>query len=800
MSSSKESILSTPVSVYEKGSPSGSLKKESRNIKNEFPVDIDATDKAVKRVIAPYLQRQPKKHGILKTQEKKSAITRYEIKYKAEELFGDRKAFLSDFIDLPSVMWQSADVLKLVTNSTGITLYMVDEPRNEIYLVPKAIFNDRHKVNWKIQLNSTVAAYVVYKKEYVMLEDILNDDRFPNGLGYNDGLVKSVLAVPILTPEGDCFGVIEMHKDIFSDNYNHEDLKISILVASWMGTAIHQNRERVALQKQKKINECLLGDFLGPNISPQIRFYCVPKSSQTKKLSSFTDLIKCFFTSDLPLAKMIGEIMKLAKVSIKAEKGCFFVIEPESEELLADIFEEGIDEGMYKKNVKIKLTRDRGIAGLVARQKITIKLNDMYRDSKNKEIDDKTGFITRCIMSTPILSGGEVIGVVQVVNKSEPYEHFTRTDEDLFKVFSVYSALALHFDKLRQSVTKNVVLNRLYTDILLRHIGPCYHDLENLNSNLDVQIPEDFDSWSYQMNDSEYMPQRIIYMFKKVIGLNYLHSTKLNEFVLTVKKVHTNNYYHNIEHAFLVTHCVYNILIRNDIFTKIEQMGLMIAALTHDIHHRGVTNRFLHATNDNLSQLYNEYPQQNNNFKITMTILEHCQLFKNVTPDEQTDIYNEIKANIISTDSSAFFKCKQNLADKNLKTFDLKNEINRDLLKTLIMYSSEICCAARPFMVAKYCLNNLLKELFEQSDKEIDLGFSPISLANRDKEFFKVHNSLKFQTVIVIPCYEMLLRYLPNTRVLLTEAIRLREAFREILEMKGVKHWRPFESIVSKGN
>lgn len=61
---------------------------------------------------------------------------------------------------------------------------MVDESLNEIYLVPKAIYSDRHKVNWKIQPGSTIAAYVAYKKEYVLLEDIFNDDRFPNGLGY----------------------------------------------------------------------------------------------------------------------------------------------------------------------------------------------------------------------------------------------------------------------------------------------------------------------------------------------------------------------------------------------------------------------------------------------------------------------------------------------------------------------------------------------------------------------------------------------------------------------------------------
>ena len=61
---------------------------------------------------------------------------------------------------------------------------MVDTASEEIYQVPKNITDERHKVNWKIQKGSTVAAYVAFKKEYVMVDDILCDERFPAGLGY----------------------------------------------------------------------------------------------------------------------------------------------------------------------------------------------------------------------------------------------------------------------------------------------------------------------------------------------------------------------------------------------------------------------------------------------------------------------------------------------------------------------------------------------------------------------------------------------------------------------------------------
>lgn len=66
----------------------------------------------------------------------------------------------------------------------GVTLYMVDSASEEIYQSQKNFPGERHKVNWKIQKGSIVAAYVAFKKEYLMVDDILGDERFPAGVGY----------------------------------------------------------------------------------------------------------------------------------------------------------------------------------------------------------------------------------------------------------------------------------------------------------------------------------------------------------------------------------------------------------------------------------------------------------------------------------------------------------------------------------------------------------------------------------------------------------------------------------------
>lgn len=63
--------------------------------------------------------------------------------------------------------------------------------------------------------------------------------------------------------------------------------------------------------------------------------------------------------------------------------------------------------------------------------------------SPRREVDLKTGYTTRNILCMPIVSRGTVIGVVQMVNKLSG-SAFTKTDENNFKMFAVFCALALH--------------------------------------------------------------------------------------------------------------------------------------------------------------------------------------------------------------------------------------------------------------------------------------------------------------------------------------------------------------------
>ncbi len=109
-----------------------------------------------------------------------------------------------------------------------------------------------------------------------------------------------------------------------------------------------------------------------------------------------------------------------------------------------------------------------GIAGYVAETGETMNVRDAYSDPRfNKAVDEQTGYSTESILCMPICIRGQVIGIVQMVNKSSG--HFTREDEEAFGVFSVYCGLALHHAKLYDKIRRSEQKHKVALEVLSYH-------------------------------------------------------------------------------------------------------------------------------------------------------------------------------------------------------------------------------------------------------------------------------------------------------------------------------------------
>lgn len=81
-------------------------------------------------------------------------------------------------------MHETTDVLKETTNATGVILYLVDSDLGELVQSCRLQSGYRHRAAWQINSAKTVAAYVALHKEFVMVDDVCADLRFPDGAGW----------------------------------------------------------------------------------------------------------------------------------------------------------------------------------------------------------------------------------------------------------------------------------------------------------------------------------------------------------------------------------------------------------------------------------------------------------------------------------------------------------------------------------------------------------------------------------------------------------------------------------------
>jgi putative nucleotidyltransferase with HDIG domain len=144
----------------------------------------------------------------------------------------------------------------------------------------------------------------------------------------------------------------------------------------------------------------------------------------TKKLSIETNLEKLLF-------KIMDEVRDI----LNADRCTVFLYDENNEELWSKIAI-GLEE-------EIRFPADKGIAGHVWKTGEVVNIPDAYKDDRfNPEVDKRTGYKTKSILSMPLLNlYNEVIGVFQVLNRKGGA--FTKENEKLLSAISFIAASAI---------------------------------------------------------------------------------------------------------------------------------------------------------------------------------------------------------------------------------------------------------------------------------------------------------------------------------------------------------------------
>lgn len=118
---------------------------------------------------------------------------------------------------------------------------------------------------------------------------------------------------------------------------------------------------------------------------------------------------------------------------LDAERATIYLLDEERRELWSKVTL-GVEAG------DIRVPLGQGIAGTVALSGETLRLANPYADPRfNQEVDRRTGYVTRNLLTLPMVTRrGKIVGVFQVLNKRG--ESFTQEDAEILSALALSAA------------------------------------------------------------------------------------------------------------------------------------------------------------------------------------------------------------------------------------------------------------------------------------------------------------------------------------------------------------------------
>ncbi|NWX08519.1 PDE10 phosphodiesterase, partial [Caloenas nicobarica] len=676
------------------------------------------------------------------------------------------------------LLYELSSIIKIATKADGFALYFLGECNNSlcVFTPPGAKEGQPRLIPaGPIAHGTTVSAYVARSRKTVLVEDILGDERFPKGTGLESGTrIKSVLCLPIVTAIGDLIGILELYRHWGKEAFRLSHQEVATANLAWASVAIHQVQVCRGLAKQTELNDFLL------------------------------DVSKTYFDNIVAIDSLLEHIMIYAKNLVNADRCALFQVDHKNKELYSDLFDSGEENDgkpVFKKTKEIRFSIEKGIAGQVARTGEVLNIPDAYADPRfNREVDLYTGYTTRNILCMPIVSRGSVIGVVQMVNKISG-SAFSKTDENNFKMFAVFCALALHCANMYHRIRHSECIYRVTMEKLSYHSVCTAEEWQNLmHCTLPPQIYKEIELYHFDISPYEGVwPAIFVYMVHQSCGTASFELEKLCRFTMSVKKNYRRVPYHNWKHAVTVAHCMYAILQNNQrLFTDLERKGLLVACLCHDLDHRGYSNSYLQKFDHPLAALYSTSTMEQHHFSQTVSILqlEGHNIFSNLSSSEYEQVLEIIRKAIIATDLALYFGNRKQLEELHQTgALNLKNQAHRDRVIGLMMTACDLCSVTKLWPVTRLTANDIYAEFWAEGDEMKKTGIQPIPMMDRDKKDEVPQGQIGFYNAVAIPCYTTLAKIFPSTGPLLRACRDNLSQWEKVTRGEEASIWMPAQSL-----
>jgi len=169
------------------------------------------------------------------------------------------------------------------------------------------------------------------------------------------------------------------------------------------------------------------------------------EQEQLKALLAIVKNLSAEINLDTLLSKIFDEVRNI----LNADRCSIFFLDEGKHELWSRM--------SYGLKEEIRFPADKGIAGHVCTTGETINIPNAYKDPRfNPEVDKKTGYITKSMLTMPLKNRyNKTIGVFQVLNRKQG--RFTRENEETLAVIASIAASVIEnsllYGELKKSFT-----------------------------------------------------------------------------------------------------------------------------------------------------------------------------------------------------------------------------------------------------------------------------------------------------------------------------------------------------------
>ena len=252
--------------------------------------------------------------------------------------------------------------------------------------------------------------------------------------------------------------IIRGHRALMTDDLERECRSRGFLshdpdIFAWMGVPLNAGAETIGVislgsrdpsftYTEQQLN--MLQAIADQAASAIVKARLLQESEQrSRQLATLNEVGKSL-TSTLELRPLLNKILQSATEILNCEAGSLFMLDSQTNELVFEFTVGPVADEL----VGQRLPPRTGLVGEAVYTRQPIIANDVHQTRSWSDMTDKkTGFVTRDLMVVPMQVHDRVIGVIEVINKTDGTP-FDQDDQELLTTFASQAAITVENARL----------------------------------------------------------------------------------------------------------------------------------------------------------------------------------------------------------------------------------------------------------------------------------------------------------------------------------------------------------------